>query len=116
MLHVSASIRLKLFLPKACSGFRRGSALTAMMSVPEAAMNEDHFSASGKDQIWAPGKTADVEAVPVAESVNQASYSVLGLGVLAADRLHDGATLLDCELVRHTERLIFLSNAACLPE
>ena len=56
-----------------------------MMSVPEATVNENHFSASGKDQIGAPGKLADVEAIPVAEPVNQAPHGTLGFGVLAAN-------------------------------
>ena len=87
-----------------------------MMAVPEATMNENHFSARGKHQIGASGKLANVEAVPVAEPVNQAAYGVLGFRVLAANRPHNGASFSCAKLVRHSERLILLSDAACLPE
>ena len=87
-----------------------------MVSVPETSVNENHFSARRKHQIGGSGKLADVEAVPVAEPVNQAPYDMLGFRVLAANCLHDDASFLGGELVRHSERLIFLSDAACLPE
>ena len=87
-----------------------------MVSVPETSVNENHFSARRKHQIRASGKLADVKAVPVAEAVNQAPHGIFGFRVLAVNRLHDGASFLGGELIRHTERLIFLSDAACLPE
>ena len=87
-----------------------------MVAVPETSVNEDYFPPGGKHQIGGPGKLADVEAEPVAEPVSQAAYGVLGFRVLAANSLHNGASFSCRELVCHSERLILLSNAACLPE
>ena len=87
-----------------------------MVSVPETAVNENHFSARRKHQIGASGKLADMEAVPVAEPVNQAPHGMFGFRVLAANGPHDGASFGGGESIRHDERLIFSSDAACLPE
>ena len=87
-----------------------------MVSVPETSVNEDHFSARRKHQIGTSGKLADMEAVPVAQPVNQASHGMLGFRILAANRPHDGASFSRGELVGHTECLIFFSDAVCFPE
>jgi len=78
----------------------------AVVLVPETPVNENHFSAGGKDQIGASWKLADVEAVSVSEPVNQAAHDMLGFRVLVANRPHNGASLLRSELIRHKERLI----------
>ncbi len=88
----------------------------AVVSVPEAPVNENDLSTRRKHQIGCSGKLADMEAVSVAESVNQAPHGILGFRILAANRLHDDASFSRGELVGHSERLIFLSDAPCLPE
>ncbi len=87
-----------------------------MVPVPETPVNEDHFSARRKHQIGCSGKLADMEAVSIAEPVNQTPHGMLGSRILAANRLHDDASFSRGELVGHNDRLIFLSDAACLPE
>jgi hypothetical protein len=58
------------------------------MPVPEAAMNEDHFASSWKNQIGTPWQACVVQHVPKAQPMNYSAYRHLGSRVLTADAPH----------------------------
>jgi len=57
--------------------------------MPETAIHEDGFSKSRERQIGLAWKVFPVEAVPVAQAVNQPTHHHLWSGVLAMAPPHD---------------------------
>lgn len=74
---------------------RRPFCLSAVLvSVPEATVNKDDFSVTGKHQIRFSGKAVVVQPIAIAEAVSDFSDAVFRLCVLIADSTHDFATFL----------------------
>ena len=61
------------------------------MPVPEAAVNEDHGSVSGEDDVRSAREAGHVRPIPEPSRVKGFSYGDLGGGVLAADASHHAA-------------------------
>lgn len=63
------------------------------MAVEKAAVNENNSFSAGENEVGAAGKTADVQAVSVAEAVDDAPDGPLGSRILVANARHALAAL-----------------------
>lgn len=59
------------------------------MSVPEAAMHEDHGLVLGKGDVGPTGQVFAVKPEPIPHGMKFPPYLDLGFGVLATDPSHD---------------------------
>jgi hypothetical protein len=66
----------------------------AIMSMPEAAVNEYHASPAGEHNIWGSRHILSVEAETVSQAVEHGTHQYLRRGIAAADTGHDPASLL----------------------
>lgn len=71
------------------------------MSMPEATIDEDHFSSSREDQIRAPGKVLHVQSIAKSAGMKPRAKEELWLGVLGPDLRHVLATLGACHEIGH---------------
>ena len=63
------------------------------MTVPEAAMNEDHLAAATKDDVRAPRQIPSMQAKPVAAAMKKAAHAQLWTRISGADTRHESAAL-----------------------
>lgn len=75
--------------------------MTALLTMPEAPVHEDHLPARPEHKVWRTGQVAPVQPVPVAHSMHEAPHSRLGTGALAPDAGHELAALLWGEGIGH---------------
>jgi hypothetical protein len=73
------------------------------MAMPKATPHFDNFLSTRENQIWLTGKGCTVKSKPVAHLVQEATYSHLRLGVLAADLAHILAAPCSGQEVDHFE-------------
>jgi len=73
----------------------------AAMSVPEAAMNEHHDAAAGKDDVRRAREVASVHAEAIAHPAQERADRKLRSGVLPPDAGHHSAPLGGGEGVDH---------------
>jgi len=66
------------------------------MTVPEAAMHEDHGLVFRQNNIWFARQILDVQAEAIAEAMEQRPDYLFRLCVFAGDGLHVAASLLRC--------------------
>lgn len=59
--------------------------------MPETSVDEDHLLAAGEHQVRPPGQLRAVQAVAVAQAVNEPADQHFGAGSLALDAGHAGA-------------------------
>ena len=86
---ISFDVAIKLVLPEAEARRRRRRETTALMTVPEAAVHEDHRGESGQHEIRPTRQIATMQAEPVPESVDELTHRSLRCRVLAADAGHE---------------------------
>jgi hypothetical protein len=72
MLSVASPITLQFWRPIRLAGFGRVRGFAAVLA-PETAMNEDHFTPAGKNQVWLSGQVWTVKPVAAAHGVEQAA-------------------------------------------
>jgi len=94
-------VSIELGAPVRHAACRHRSTVSAAVTVPEAPVNEDDLTATGKHEIRGARKRTDVESVSIAERVDQTPHDHLRRGVGAANGPHDFTTLFPRELVRH---------------
>ena len=76
--------------------------MTAIMIVPEAAVDKNYFSASNENEVRLPWQRPDVKCITIAHGVSQPSDAHFRRSVLAADRTHTCATLFRGKGIGHT--------------
>jgi len=85
---VALSVPGDFLRPVGLIAFWRARAACAIMSVPEAAVHENHSAPSRENQIRFTWEILAVQPEPVAHPVRQAPHQKLRRGVLAFHRLH----------------------------
>jgi hypothetical protein len=85
--------------PKVAVRSRSLASLAAVVRMPEAAVNENDFTQSWKDEIGRSRKMRLMQTKAVAEAMSSAPHPMLGLAVLAADARHRVAALLGRKVV-----------------
>jgi hypothetical protein len=88
---VARHICLEFFRPKLPARFRGRRSGTTVMSMPKAAMNQDHLPATGKYQIRRTGKILSMKTVSVSKHVQGSAQGHLGFRVSAPDGTHNSA-------------------------
>jgi len=71
------------------------------MAVPEASMNEDHAVVLRQYDVGGSGKVLSMQPESESAAMECAPDELLGLGVLASNLRHDGASLRGGEYVGH---------------
>ena len=86
-IRIVFAVPVNFFFPEsgACRGHPEKK---AGMSVPEAAMDEDHGTETWQDDVWLPCQFLRMQAVTEAPAVHFPADSDLGTGVLATDAGH----------------------------
>ena len=74
--------------PVASVRLRYARAALAIVAVPEAAMDEDHFLPANEGDVGLAGEIGAVEAVAIAELSEEAADDELGFGVFRANFAH----------------------------
>ena len=91
---VPGHVRIELGLPALGIRCRRGGKMAAWMTVPVAAMDENHDLELRQYDIRAAWQTANAQPVTKSSRVQKPSHHELGLGILPPDaRHHSGAGL-----------------------
>ena len=72
-----------------------------LVSVPEAAVDEDGCPVLAQRYVGGAGQALDIYAVAVAMGMQVTAHNQLGLGVLALDARHALVPLFFCHSVRH---------------
>ncbi len=85
---ISRNVRRKLFIPELWARCRNGCVPASLMSVPEAAMDEDHGFPARQDNIRAPGQFSIMKPVSQAERMQRLAQGDLRPGVGALDACH----------------------------
>jgi uncharacterized protein (DUF1778 family) len=71
------------------------------MAMPETAVNEDHFSVPGENNVGFPGKISCMETKPVSHRVRKPADEQFGFGVDSANARHNRASLLGAKNICH---------------
>lgn len=71
------------------------------MAMPETAVNEDHFSVPGENNVGFPGKICCMETKPVSHRVRKPADEQFRFGVDSANARHNRASLLGAENICH---------------
>ena len=85
VLPVSGSVPFELLLPELSASGRPHPAIPAVVPMPEAPVNKDDASSSGKDQVGAPGKVLLMNPMPVTKCGGHSANDHLRPRILAAD-------------------------------
>lgn len=92
---VSSDVRIELRPPELRSGCRYGRVAAPLVSVPEAAVHEDHGVVLRKDKVRSTVNLAGMKSEAETARVQCAPESQLGPGILSPDpRHHPGTGLL----------------------
>jgi hypothetical protein len=73
--------------------------------MPEAAMDEDYLAQAREDEVGGAREGFDVEAIAVAEGMDEAADDQLGGSVLGFDQGHDAGAFGFAEGVSHVPNL-----------
>ena len=90
---IAGDVLLELLLPEGSAGLRIGRPATALVSVPETAVDEDRLPPGRETDVGGAGKVPAMQAVAESESVKQPPNDHLRLGVLRPDTRHEGAAI-----------------------
>ena len=88
---VALYIAANLLDPVLPVGFRNARAAFALVTMPEAAMHEYNFLATGKHQIRFAWQFLAVQSISISQAMNQAANFQFWRRVLAFDLPHDSA-------------------------
>ncbi len=80
---IASSVRSEFLGPKIHIGFGHARIWTTGVTMPEAAVDEDHLPNSDEGEIWSPGYVSAMKAVSMAHTVYEPTYRHLGTGALA---------------------------------
>jgi hypothetical protein len=73
----------------------------AVVPMPKASMDEDHFSIFREDQVWVAGQIASVQSIAKPPAVQFPPYDHFGPCILALDPGHQGAARRGRERICH---------------
>lgn len=113
MAQVAGSVPFDLAFPPRAAGFRQPEVRTVLMSVPEAAVDEDDGAVFGQDDVGPAGELAVLRAADgeaVTQPVEHGPDKQLGLGVAPADAGHELGAFLRAEDVHGGVRAEMLKN------
>ena len=112
--YVALFVAVNLLLPEfgVCLGHYK--VFAALVTVPEAAVDEDNGAVFAQYYVGGTGQAFDVYAVAVAVGVQIMSHDQLGLGILALDTRHALMPLFSSHSVCHGAKILFSSNIVLL--
>lgn len=90
---VAVDIALELSLPELFVGLRRGGVATAVVSMPETAVNEHHRPVDREHKVWRAGQLSDMKSIAKPLGEKKRTKGSLRLGVLSANARHHAAAL-----------------------
>lgn len=93
MACVPVDISLEFLLPEFCVCLWDGGVSTALVPVPETAMNEYHGPVFRKHQIGRARQISDMKPVPKSPGKKTGAKHPFGPGILSADARHHAAAL-----------------------
>src|SRR5262245_4817436 len=67
LARVPCSVLARFSFPKLSVGPGSATTVHAIVTVPEAAMNEDHFATRGEYEIWPPRQAGHMKSIAVSE-------------------------------------------------
>ncbi len=79
------------------------------MSVPKAAMHKDNLTPDRENQIWAAWKVLPVQAVAIAEAMNNSAHGPFRASITALHAGHTLAALGARKGVRHSETILLIA-------
>lgn len=85
---VPPAIRVEFWFPEVQTRLGHSITESATVSMPEAAVNENHLSTRREHEIGRSGQSSVVQPIAVAHAVDQSAHGHLRLGVLAAHQGH----------------------------
>ena len=92
---VSSDVGIKLRLPEPLAGCRDSCISATLVSMPEAAVNEDHCAMLGKNKVWSTVHPPRMKPETETTRVQRPPEGEFGLGVLSLNsRHHPGTGLL----------------------
>ena len=100
-VEVAFAVTLDFCLPEVCVGFWHNEVFAVLMSVPEAAVDEDGGSVFLEDDVGRTREFFHVETVTETVGKQKLAHKKFGLGILAFYALHTFSPLLGIELVCH---------------
>lgn len=100
---VSAPIPCQFWKPVLPANGRKTPTVGAIMLVPEATVDEDHFAAGGEHEVRLARQVPTMKAKAIAQPMRPTTDGHLDGCVLGRDRSHDPASL-GCDRVRAPER------------
>lgn len=113
---VPSFVAAQFLQPKVLSRRRNRSPQFAIVTVPEAAVNEHNLALTDKHQIRLSRKIRSVQSVSVAKRVSNSPNDHFGAGILRPNRGHAPRTLFRCQYISHYDspkvRCNFLRNAS----
>ena len=101
LLSIPGDIAVKLALPEFRTCFGHGCICATLMSMPEAAMNENGDSVTCEDQIRRAWEVLAVKSEAQAHSMGGPTHRNLRHGITSANARHDLAPPLAIENVGH---------------
>lgn len=93
-ISVSCSISFYLLPPIVSIGLGDAGTALAVVAMPKASVDENHFSAAYEREIGLSGQIVTMKTVTVAHLVNQTPYNHFRAGILSPDPPHNMASLL----------------------
>src|SRR5574338_766754 len=89
---VAFDVACELAGPEFLAGGRDCCHSAPLMTMPEAAVDEDHSIPAGEDDVGVPGQVGPVEREPEPGSMQEGSDQALGERVLASNSGHHSAS------------------------
>ena len=105
VLRIPLSVACDLGRPELGVRLRDAVRLASLMSVPEAAVHEDHGLVLRKGDVGPTGQVLAMQTEAVARRMKLLPHQDLRLGVLPQDPSHDLGALLCCEDI-HTPKMV----------
>ena len=99
LFDVAFLVAVDLSLPELAIVLGRHEVLTAFVTVPEAAVDEDDGAVLAQRYVGCAGQSLDIYAVAVAMGMQVASRYHLGLGIIALDARYAPVLLFFCSFV-----------------
>lgn len=90
---VTIDIFLKFLLPEHLVGSGSGGIATALVSMPEAAVYENHCPVLGKHKVRGAGQLSDMKSISESPGEKKGAKYPFRLGVLSANARHHAAAL-----------------------
>lgn len=104
-VEVAFAVPLDFGMPEVGVCFWQHKVFAVLVSVPEAAVDEDGGSVFFEDNVGRARELFHVESVPETLGKQELAHKKLGLGVLASYALHTFTSLLGIELVCHSVKV-----------